>query len=994
MLEALRGAAVSAIQHTAFGGANAHPNQGGYNMPLVKNGSITILPPLGGYASQESRLEMVRVLHGELKRCLKELELDDDSSGSGEGEEGKNRKAGGDDSSSKRPPAPTCVLQVVEYIRALAETVMCAEKAGEPSVFERFCELGCLNLFVEASRGIWRGNLALQIQVLQSISFLMVNITDHTSLYLLLSNNYINEIIDQERPPSLVENEEFLVEYVSFLKMICIRLSGETVQFFVNEHLNSFPLFHKALPLLTISNDTMVRTTAMSIILHIYHVEDLGLHRFLSKPENINALSDQIVLLCRLEYSFMLSKMRYAEERAAIQGVDCSGLLRFAVDQMQDYVCFMNDLLCVVKDWFVQSEILVGRVIASFLSPIISYRLAERSVSSFAWALETEPARRKEIYLTCFVTATMLHLTPGSILSSHIVTKILMEANIAVVSYLLDSYDEQGHLIALVLIRSVQQAIAANKQIVLPLKERNDVCIKLYSDILNSLNKHPFRQLSIIQLSCAIIAAAERRKWKNAKCYVKQALISAAVSVLGWMQDQQGCKKAIIELRVAVADEINLEVDVDELISGTTLLLPPVGGSNATARSEFTVMKALLLWLRFVTEKFSVAEPDHTEVGKLSAMNTNSLVREDEGHRSGLVTRERGKKGTNGSEENPCDKEKEEETLEEATSAVKKQKADNDSQDGLQGDNNGSDEACRSAADKAMSYSVEYGHVQEDTKSTPSHGVRQVGAIDSDHAAQDDDKCENPSSECGFSNSGVNSAVVAKQIQKQGRETELIQEEHPSSMRHGSNISPKVDISSLGEMTASRGAIGKSSQSRWNATLEPYQRALGFHYTPKLNIGECIELKGKIFYPCMLPKGWPTSCPKGKTRLGVLLDDNDFYLSSTNVSVSSATIVCSIPYMLLWGSPHPMDGRVLELSFPSSSPPHLVPGSDLFLLGRPPGPGKMPKWTQLLLTLSSASNCSLVADIIRERHGDSISQQCGMMSALLKTLIEDMESHC
>ncbi len=1003
MLEALRGAATSAIQHTASGEKNAYPNQGGYNWSFMKNASSTILPLLGGDASQENMLERVRVLHGELKRCLKELGLDDDSSGCGEGEEGKNRKAGGDDSSSKRHPSPTCVLQVVEYIRALVETVVYAEKCRHPSILELFCELHCLNLFVDISRGMWRESVVLQIQVLQSISFLICNITEDTSMFLLLSNNHINNIIDQERSSSILENEEFLAGYVSFLKMVSIRLTGETVQFFVNESLNSFPLFQNALPLLTMSNDTMVRTTAMSIILHLYRLEDPELHRFLSKPETIDALSDQIVLLYRLEYSLLLSHMRYAEERAAIRDVDCSNLLLFSVDQMQDYVFFINDLLCVndgknrryAKYWLNQNEMLVDRITSTSLSPIFSYGLAKGPVHTIAMALEAEPVRKKEIYLALFVAATMLHLTPGSILSSHIVTKILTEVNIAVVSYLLDSYDEQGRLIAMIFIHSVQRAIAANEQIVLSIKERNDVVwIKLYSDILDSLKKHPVRQLSIIQLSCAFLTAAEGHNLENAKYCAEQALISAAVSVLGWMQDQQGCKTALIELRAAVADEISLDVCIDGLLIDPTLLLPPVNGSDATARSKFTELKALLLWLRFVTENVSVVEPDHTEVGKLSAMNRNSLVREDEGHRSCLITRESGETGTDGSEENPCDKE---ETLEEATSAVQKQKADHDSEDRLQGDNNRSDEACHNAADKAINYSVEYGHMEEDTKSTPSHhDAKQLGAIDSDHATQDDDKCKNPSSERVFKNSGVNSTVVSKQIQEQRRETELIQEEHPSSMLHGSrNIVPEVDISSyLVKMTASKRAIGRSSQSRWNATLELYRRVLGYHYTPKFNIGECIELKGKIFYPCMLPKGWPTKCPKGKTRLAVLLDYNEFYLSSTNVSVSSATIVCSIPYMLLWGAPHPMDSRVLELSFPSSSPPHLVPGSDLFLLGRPPGPGKVAKWTRLLLTLSSASHCSLVAGVICERHGDTVSRQCEMMSVLLKSLIEDVEGHC
>eukprot|EP01084_Bolivina_argentea_P089219 161016_1 len=972
MFETLRGAAVSALQHTALRGANGHPNQGSDNGSFVNNGSI-INPPLGSDADRESRLERVRILHGELETCLKKLELDEDS-GHGEVDHSGSSRMG--------HPASTCPLQVIECMRALAETVVRAEKVAEPSVFQLFCELGCLNMFTETTRGKWKENIALQRQVFQSMSLLMHNITDHVSLYLLLSNNHINKLIDQERAHLLLEDEEFLGEYVSFLKVICLRLSGETVHFFLNESLNSFPLFLKVAPLLTISNDTMVQTSAMTMILYIYQVEDPGLHRFLSRSENVLALSRQIVSLFRCKYSLLLSRMKYVEEAVTVRGMDCSGVLHSAVGHFQDCVCFIKDLLCVsvrcnrqyVKEMLVPSEMFVGGVIASFLSSILPGNLAKGPISAIDRALEIESkTRKKDMYLTLFVVVTLLHSAPGSILSSHIIDITFTEVNIAVVSYLLDAYDVQGHLIALVVIRSLQQGFAANKQAVLPLKERSDndaAWIKLYSGVFDFLDKQPLRQLSAIQLSCTILAAAEKLDWKYVKCHVEQALISAAVAVLGWVQEQLECNKAIIELRAAAAGEINLEMSINDLICGPTLLLPPESGSDATARSAFTVMKAFLLWLRFITEKFSVAEPDHTEVG---------------------VSRERGQKGTNGSKENCCDK-----TEEEVAAAVRKQKSNHDNQDGLQGDNNGSNEACSSAADKAICCNVEeYGHVQEDTKSTPSHSAIQVGAIDSNHAAaQNDDKCGNPSSECVGSisvneenNNGVSTAVVAEQNQKQGRETELIQEEQPSSMLNSSSsVVPKVDVG----MTASRGTTGKSSQSKWNAILEPYQRVLGIHDTPECNIGECVQLEGKNFYPCIFPKGWPTSCPKGKTRLGILLYDNDFYLSSTNVSVSSATVICSIPYMLLWGSPHPMDGRVLELSFPSSSPPHLVHGSELFLLGRPPGPGKSPKWTQLLLTLSSAHDCSSVADIIREKHDDSVSKQCEMMSALLKTLIEDI----
>ncbi len=983
MFGTLRGVAASALT-----GSIGPSKQGGDNGSYLTNGSIVHLPPLGGDADMESRLERVRILHGELEACLKELKLYEDTV---HGEGGVLYSSGKIESGH---PASTCLRQVIECIRALAETAICAERVAEPSVFELFCELGCLNLFIQATRGKWGGVIALQRQVLQSISLLMYNITDHISLYLLLSNNHINKLIDQERPPLLFEDEEFLGEYVSFLKVICTRLSAETIHFFLDESLNSFPLFLKVLPLLATSNDTMIRTNAMTMILYIYQVQDRGLHRFLSRSENVKALSRQIVSLFRCEYSLLLSRMKHAENEATVQGVDFSRL-HSAVDQFQDCVWFIKDLLHInakcnrgyVEEMLVQNKMFAG-VIVSFLSPILSDSLAEGSISSIDGGLQLgSKTRKNDMHLTLFVVATLLSLGQGSILSSHVIDIYFTEANVAVVSYLLHSHDVRGQLIALVVIRSLQQSIASNKQDLLSMKERNDgnsstsgggggdnICRKLYSDVLGFLDRQQFRQLGAIQLSCTILASAENLDWKVIKCHVDKFLMLATVAVLGWIQDEQGCNKAIIELRSAAFGEINLEMSVDDLICGPTLLLPPENDSGDTSKSAFTVMKAFLLWLRFTTEKCYVSEPNHTEVG---------------------VSREIRQKGSNGNEENCCDKMEEEDV---AAAAVEQQNSKDDNRNGLQGDDNGSKEACSSAVYKDNSCKVEeYGHVQDDTKSTPSHSAIQVGAaVDSNcGAAQNNDKERgNPSSECVGSisvnkenSNGESTAVVVRD------ETELVQVERASPMLNSSsNVEPKVDMG----MTASIGTTtGKSSssQSKWNATLESYQRTLGINYTPELNTGECVELEGKRFYPCILPKGWPTSCPKGKTRLGILLYENDLYLSSTNVSVTSATIMCSIPYMLLWGSPHPIDGRVLELSFPSSSPPHLVRGSELFfLLGKPPSPGRNVKWTQLLLMLLSAHNCSSVVDIITKSHDISISKQCEVMSTQLKTVIKDIDT--
>jgi hypothetical protein len=92
-------------------------------------------------------------------------------------------------------------------------------------------------------------------QVLQSISILIQNVSRATSLYMILSNNYINKLMGlpldlytaAERRRLIVSNEakqlpkvftspqitEVATHFVTFLKSLALRINSETLQFFL-----------------------------------------------------------------------------------------------------------------------------------------------------------------------------------------------------------------------------------------------------------------------------------------------------------------------------------------------------------------------------------------------------------------------------------------------------------------------------------------------------------------------------------------------------------------------------------------------------------------------------------------------------------------------------------------------------------------------------------------------------------------------------------------
>jgi Uncharacterised conserved protein. len=153
----------------------------------------------------------------------------------------------------------------------------------------------------------------IAIQVLQSMSILIQNVTMSTSLYLILSNNKVNELINlpldayaaaekyQEKMNAssindhhedtsphghgslshLGEYSELTSIFISFLKSLTMKMNSETLQFYLtypsslsasNEHSDfnqiQFPLYERALEFCNPDVDSFVRVTAMNLCLN------------------------------------------------------------------------------------------------------------------------------------------------------------------------------------------------------------------------------------------------------------------------------------------------------------------------------------------------------------------------------------------------------------------------------------------------------------------------------------------------------------------------------------------------------------------------------------------------------------------------------------------------------------------------------------------------------------------------------------------------------
>ena len=158
-----------------------------------------------------------------------------------------------------------------------------ADTHKQPQCFDVFAECNVLSLFIRlvkqaASAKLRKtdGAVRLAIQVIQTLTILTQKLRNRNNLYYLMSNNHLNELIahpfDFGRAQEACGDEELLAYYVSFLKLLSLKLNAETIQFFFDERTGDFPLYSQATKLFDCA-EMMVRTSVRTIILNIYRVQ-------------------------------------------------------------------------------------------------------------------------------------------------------------------------------------------------------------------------------------------------------------------------------------------------------------------------------------------------------------------------------------------------------------------------------------------------------------------------------------------------------------------------------------------------------------------------------------------------------------------------------------------------------------------------------------------------------------------------------------------------
>ena len=151
--------------------------------------------------------------------------------------------------------------ELKELIQLIIDYLIYGDKKKEQVYFDNFCELDFMKEFIIASKS---GCIEILLQIIKSMSALILTITNKASLFYIFSNNFINNIITNDDIQE--SSEDFLSFYVNFLKSLSLKIDENTIQLFFQKEKNSFPLLENALKLYN-NDDSMIKNVVRNIFL-------------------------------------------------------------------------------------------------------------------------------------------------------------------------------------------------------------------------------------------------------------------------------------------------------------------------------------------------------------------------------------------------------------------------------------------------------------------------------------------------------------------------------------------------------------------------------------------------------------------------------------------------------------------------------------------------------------------------------------------------------
>ena len=148
-----------------------------------------------------------------------------------------------------------------ELIQLIIDYLIYGDKKKAHIFFDNFCELDFMQEFIKASKS---KTTEILLQIIKSMSALILTITNKAFLFYIFSNNFINNIITNDK--IIESSEDFLSFYINFLKSLSLKIDVTTIKLFFHPEINSFPLLENAMKLYNYE-DSMIRNVVKNIFL-------------------------------------------------------------------------------------------------------------------------------------------------------------------------------------------------------------------------------------------------------------------------------------------------------------------------------------------------------------------------------------------------------------------------------------------------------------------------------------------------------------------------------------------------------------------------------------------------------------------------------------------------------------------------------------------------------------------------------------------------------
>jgi len=250
---------------------------------------------------------------------------------------------------------------IVEAFRSMSEILIWGDQ-NDSSVFEFFLEKNMFTFFLNILQQN-AGNYVC-VQLLQTLNIVFENLHNETSLYYMLSNNHVNEVICHKFDFS---DEEVMAYYISFLKTLSLRLNEHTIHFFYNEHTDDFALYTEAIKFFNHS-ESMVRIAVRTLTLNVYKVNDEAMLRFIRDKTGAPYFSN-------LTW-FIAQHVRYIDScvRSDVNHQQ-RGRLRDLIAEHLDYMHYINDILTLENKML--NEMLIDHLLHRLFLPLYIHSLTE-----------------------------------------------------------------------------------------------------------------------------------------------------------------------------------------------------------------------------------------------------------------------------------------------------------------------------------------------------------------------------------------------------------------------------------------------------------------------------------------------------------------------------------------------------------------------------------------------------------------------------------------